>query len=47
MGGGEMTARFRRGFFVVGKTTKQIVRDLPVSRNTVRKMVRSGAAAFE
>lgn len=40
-------ARIRREFFVQGKTIKQIVRDLHVSRNTVRKVVRSGATVFE
>jgi hypothetical protein len=40
-------ARIRREFFVQGKTIKEIVRDLHVSRNTVRKVVRSGATAFE
>jgi len=40
-------ARIRREFFVQGKTIKEIVRELHVSRNTVRKDVRSGATAFE
>lgn len=40
-------ARIRREFFVAGKAIKQIVRELHVSRNTVRKVVRSGATAFE
>ena len=40
-------ARIRREFFVQGKTIKEIVCELHVSRNTVRKVVRSGATAFE
>ncbi len=43
----ETIARIRREHFVKGKTIKEIVRDLKVSRNTVRKVVRSGATAFE
>jgi transposase len=42
----ETVARIRREFFVKGKSIKEIVRDLGVSRNTVRKVVRSGATAF-
>src|SRR5689334_20321200 len=42
----ETVARIRRAFFVQGKTIKEIVRDLKVSRNTVRKVLRSGATAF-
>ncbi|MGI9434878.1 MAG: hypothetical protein ACR2Q4_08635 [Geminicoccaceae bacterium] len=33
-------ARIRREFFVRGKSIKQIVRELHVSRNTVRKVHR-------
>jgi transposase len=40
-------ARVRREHFVRGKTIKEIVRDLHVSRNTVRKILRSGATSFE
>ena len=43
----ETVARIRREHFVKGKTIKEIVRDLKVSRNTVRKVLRSGATAFE
>jgi transposase len=43
----ETIARIRREHFVKGKTIKEIVRDLKVSRNTVRKVLRSGATAFE
>jgi hypothetical protein len=32
---------------IKGKTIKEIVRDLKVSRNTVRKVLRSGETAFE
>ena len=39
-------ARIRREFFIRGRSIKEIVRDLHVSRNTVRKVVRSGATAL-
>lgn len=42
----ETVARIRREFFVRGKSIKEIVRDLGVSRNTVRKVLRSGETAF-
>jgi predicted DNA-binding protein YlxM (UPF0122 family) len=42
----ETIARIRREFFVKDKSIKEIVRDLKVSRNTVRKVLRSGATAF-
>jgi transposase len=42
----ETVARIRREFFVKGKSIKEIVRDLGVSRNTVRKVLRSGETAF-
>ena len=38
----ETVARIRREFFVKSKSIKEIVRDLGVSRNTVRKVLRSG-----
>lgn len=41
----ETVARIRREFFVKGKRI-EIVRDLGVSRNTVRKVLRSGETAF-
>jgi transposase len=41
----ETIGRIRREFFVHGKTIKEIARDLRVSRNTVRKVVRSGRTA--
>jgi transposase len=43
----ETIGRIRREFFVKGKTIKEIARDLKVSRNTVRKVLRSGATSFE
>jgi transposase len=43
----ETIGRIRREYFVKGKSIKEIVRDLKVSRNTVRKVVRSGATSFE
>ena len=39
----ETIARIRREYFVKGKPIKEIVRDVKVSRNTVRKMIRSQA----
>jgi transposase len=43
----ETIARIRREHFIKGKTIKEIARDLKVSRNTVRKVLRSGETAFE
>ena len=43
----ETIARIRREHFIKGKTIKEIARDLKVSRNTVRKVLRSGKTAFE
>ena len=42
----ETIGRIRREFYVKGKTIKEIVRNLKVSRNTVRKVLRSGATSF-
>jgi transposase len=42
----ETIGRIRREFFVKGRTIKEISRDLRVSRNTVRKVLRSGATSF-
>ena len=39
----ETIAKIRRHHFVDGKKIKEICRDLDVSRNTVRKILRSGA----
>ncbi len=46
MKGVDTIARIRRAHFVQGKTIKEIVRELHVSRNTVRKVLRSGETAF-
>jgi transposase len=43
----ETIGRIRREHFVRGKSIKEIVRALKVSRNTVRKVLRSGATSFE
>lgn len=47
MGVVETIARIRREQFVKGKTIREIARDLGISRNTVRKVLRSGETAFE
>jgi transposase len=46
MKGVDTIARIRREFFIRGRSIKEIVRDLHVSRNTVRKVVRSGTTAL-
>jgi transposase len=43
----ETVARIRREHLLKGKTIKEIARDLKVSRNTVRKVLRSGETSFE
>jgi transcriptional regulator with XRE-family HTH domain len=43
----ETIARIRRERFVKGKTIKEIARDLGISRNTIRKVLRSGETSFE
>src|SRR3979409_783756 len=43
----ETIARIRREHFIKVKTIKEIARDLKVSRNTVRKVLRSGETSFE
>src|ERR1700747_3451060 len=43
----ETIGRIWREHYNKGKTIKEIARDLNVSRNTVRKVLRSGATAFE
>jgi transposase len=43
----ETIGRIRREHFVKGKTIKEIVRDLKIARNTVRKVLRSGETSFE
>ena len=47
MKGVDTIARVRREFFVRGKSIKEISRDLHVSRNTVRKILRSEATSFQ
>ena len=42
----ETIGRIRREHFVKGKTIKEIVRDLGISRNTVRKALRSDETSF-
>jgi transposase len=42
----ETIGRIRREYFVKGKSIKEIARALKVSRNTVRKVLRSGATEF-
>lgn len=42
----ETIAKVRRDYFVDGKPIKAIMRDRKISRNTVRKIVRSGETAF-
>ncbi len=43
----ETIGRIWREHFLKGKTIKEIARDLKVSRNTVRKVLRSGETSFE
>ena len=43
----EKIGRIRREHRIKGKSIKGIARDLKVSRNTVRKVLRSGATSFE
>jgi transposase len=42
----ETVGRVRRDHFVKGKSIKEIARDLKISRNTVRKIFRSGETSF-
>lgn len=42
----ETIAKLRRAHFVDGKSIKQICRELRLSRNTVRKVIRSGATEY-
>src|ERR1700681_3993925 len=42
----ETIGRIRREHLVKGKSIKEIARDLKVSRNTVRKVLRSGETSF-
>ena len=42
----ETIGRIRREHLVKGKSIKEIARDLNISRNTVRKVLRSGKTSF-
>ena len=42
----ETIAKIRRAYFIQGKSIMQICRELRVSRNTVLKVVRTGATEF-
>ena len=42
----ETIARIRREHLSRGKSIKKIARDLKISRNTVRKILRSGETSF-
>ena len=42
----ETIGKIRRAHFVEGKSIKQICRELRLSRNTVCKVIRSGATEF-
>ncbi len=42
----ETIGRIRREHFQKGKSIKEIARDLKISRNTVRKVLRSGETSF-
>jgi AraC-like DNA-binding protein len=42
----ETIARIRREHLSRGKSIKEIARDLKISRNTVRKILRSGETNF-
>ena len=42
----ETIARIRREHLIRGKSIREIARDLKISRNTVRKILRSGEASF-
>src|SRR6201984_642152 len=43
----ETIGRIRREHLVKGRPIKEIARDLKVSRNTIRKVLRSGETSFE
>jgi transposase len=42
----ETIGRIRREYFVQGRSIREIARDLRLSRNTVRKVLRSGETSF-
>jgi len=43
----ETIAKIRRYYFVEGRSIKKISRNLNISRNTVRKVIRSGKSKHE
>ena len=43
----ETIGRIRREHFIKGKAIKEVARELKLSRNTVRKVLRSGMTSFE
>ena len=43
----ETIAKIRRYYFVEGRSIKKISKDLNISRNTVRKIIRSGKTQHE
>ena len=43
----EKIGRIRREHYVKGKAIKEIARNLKISRNTARKVLRSNATSFE
>jgi hypothetical protein len=42
----ETIAKIRRAYFTLGKSIKEICRELRISRKTVRKVIRSDATEF-
>jgi len=47
MKGVDTIARVRREYFLRGRPIREIARELHLSRNTVRRILRSGATVFE
>jgi hypothetical protein len=43
----ETIGRIRRDHFIEGKTIKETARELKMSRNTARRVPRSGTTSFE
>lgn len=43
----ETIGRIRREHFLKGKPIREIARDLKLSRNTIRKVLRSGETSFD
>jgi len=42
----ETTGKIRRAYFIEKKPIKQVCRDFRMSRNTIRKVIRSSATEF-